>query len=77
MPELDLKSYEAMSPVDLEQRRRAIIEKANGRHDNLSIDELHEFAAVLTVLRRRSSGPPKAARAAKPRPFKPSIMDLA
>ena len=79
MPEIDLAMYEKIAPVDLEQRRRAIITKANGQHDNLSIDELHELAAITGVLRRRASGPPKAPRAAKAKgpPSKPSIMDLA
>ena len=78
MPEIDLATYDSIPPVDLEQRRRAIIAKANGQHDNLSIEELHELAAITGVLRRRASGPPRAARAkAAGKPSKPSIHDLA
>lgn len=80
MPEIDLKMYENIPPVELEQRRRAIHAKAAGQHDNLTIEELHELAAITGVLRRRASGPPRAARAkapaaAKPKP--PTVMDLA
>lgn len=63
MPELDLSTFANMPPNDLEARRRAIVTKANGSHDNLTIDELHELAAITGVLRRRASGPPKAAKA--------------
>ena len=78
MPEIDIKVYEAIPPVDLEQRRRAIVTKAAGQHDNLSIDELHELAAITGILRRRSSGPPKAKKLnGKPKPVKMSIEDLA
>lgn len=77
MPEIDLSTYEKIAPVDLEQRRRAIIAKAAGQHDNLSIDELHELAAITGVLRRRASGPPRATRTKASKPAKPSIMDLA
>jgi hypothetical protein len=71
--------YEAVPPVDLEQRRRAIIAKANGQHDNLTIDELHELCAITGVLRRRASGPPKPAKRASARaqPVKLSLEDLA
>ncbi len=59
MPEIDLATFANIAPVDLEQRRRAIVAKAQGSHDNLSIEELHELAAITGVLRRRASGPPK------------------
>ena len=78
MPEIDLSVYEKLPPTDLEARRRALITKAAGQHDNLTIEELHELAGLTGVLRRRASGPPKAAklpRAAKA--AKPTIMDLA
>lgn len=77
MPELDIEQYAKMAPVDLEQLRRAIMAKADGRHDNLSLDELHVLAAVMCILRRRSSGPPKT-KAVKPaKASKPDVMDLA
>lgn len=76
MPELDLSVYEKLPPIDLEAKRAAIVKRANGRHDNLSIEELHELAAITTVLRRRTSGPPKA-KGAKTKPPKPTILDLA
>lgn len=78
MPEIDLKVYESIAPVDLESRRRAIVTKAAGQHDNLSIDELHELAAITGVLRRRASGPPKAVKAPRTKSNgKPALMDLA
>ena len=77
-PEIDIESYAKLPPVDLEQRRRAIVAKANGQHDNLSIEELHELAAITGVLRRRASGPPKAIKkGGKARAEKPAIEDLA
>jgi len=52
--------------------------KAQGQHDNLVIEELHELAGIMTVLRRRSSGPPKAAKAPRaPKATRPTIEDLA
>ena len=79
MPEIDLKVYESIAPVDLEAKRRALVAKAAGQHDNLSIEELHELAAITGVLRRRSSGPPKAvkAKAAKAAKVEASLADLA
>lgn len=77
MPELDIELYNKMPPIDLEQRRRALVAKAAGLHDNLSIDELHELAAVTGVLRRRASGPPKTKPVRPTKPSKPSLMDLA
>jgi hypothetical protein len=78
MPEIDLKIYETIAPVDLEARRRTIVLKAAGQHDNLTIDELHELAAITGVLRRRASGPPKAVKPKSPRAnAKPALADLA
>src|SRR6266850_5696955 len=68
MPEIDINAYVNMPPVDLETRRRVIVAKAQGQHDNLTIDELHELAAITGVLRRRASGPPKATRAKTAKP---------
>lgn len=79
MPEIDIEQYAKLPPVDLEQRRRAIVAKANGQHDNLTIEELHELAAITGVLRRRASGPPKVKKAStkKEKPPKPALEDLA
>jgi hypothetical protein len=78
MPEINIEEFSKMPPNDLEARRRAIVAKAAGQHDNLSIEELHELAAITGVLRRRASGPPKAAKAARSaKPSKPQLEDLA
>lgn len=65
MPDIDLTAFANTPPADLEARRRAIVAKAAGSHDNLTLDELHELAAITGVLRRKASGPPKAAKAPK------------
>lgn len=62
MPELNVAEYTAMDPNLLEAKRRALVTKAAGSHDNLEIDDLRELAAITAVLRRRSSGPPKAVK---------------
>ena len=77
MPEIDIEHFASLPPVDLEARRRAIVTKAAGQHDNLSIDELHELAAITGVLRRRASGPPKAKTTRQAKPVKPTLEDLA
>ena len=77
MPEIDIEQFASLPPVDLESRRRAIVAKAAGQHDNLSFEELRELAAITSVLRRRSSGPPKAPRAKAAKPAKPTLEDLA
>lgn len=81
MPDIDLSTYAAMPQADLEAKRRAIVAKAAGSHDNLSLDELHELAAITGVLRRKASGPPKAAKAPKAaksaKPASVSLDDLA
>jgi len=78
MPEIDISEISKLPPNDLEARRRAIVLKAAGQHDNLSIEELHELAAITGVLRRRASGPPKAPRAPRnSKPAKPTLEDLA
>jgi hypothetical protein len=78
MPEINIEEFSKIPPNDLEARRRAIVTKAAGQHDNLTIDELHELAAITGVLRRRASGPPKAPKAARtPKASKPTLQDLA
>jgi hypothetical protein len=78
MPEIDIEQYSKLPPNDLEQRRRALVAKAMGQHDNLMIEELHELAAITGILRRRASGPPKAVKAPRAtKPPKPTLEDLA
>lgn len=76
MPEIDLSKYELMPPVDLEARRRDIIAKSKGSHDNLSIEDLHELAGITGVLRRKASGPPKAVKGTKKTKEKPAPTTL-
>jgi hypothetical protein len=76
MPDIDLATYSAMPQADLEARRRAIIAKAAGSHDNLEIEDLHELAAITGVLRRKASGPPKAVKEKKARGEKPAAVSL-
>ena len=78
MPELSIDHFMAVPPNDLEARRRAIVAKAAGQHDNLSTDELHELAAITGVLRRRASGPPKPKREPRAKASsRPVLSDLA
>jgi hypothetical protein len=80
MPEIDISSYAALPPNDLENMRRAIVAKAAGSHDNLSIEDLHQLAAITGVLRRRASGPPKTVKekgAPRAKAVKATVDDLA
>ncbi len=80
MPQIDISVYANMPANDLEMKRRAIVQKAAGSHDNLSLDDLHELAAITGVLRRKASGPPKAVKekaTSKAKAAKPTIDDLA
>lgn len=62
MPEVDVATFAAMDPGALEARRKALVLKAGGNHDNLDLDDLRELAAITAVIRRRASGPPKTAK---------------
>lgn len=60
----------ALSPPELEQRRREICKSLQalprGYDDpDAPIELLHELAIITSTLRRRTSGPPKAAKPAK------------
>lgn len=80
MPEIDLAIYEKIPPTDLEAQRREIVAKANGNHENLSIEDLHTLAAITGVLRRKASGPPKAVKtpgSKKTKPAQATLDDLA
>lgn len=58
-------SMDALTPVELENRRRALVAKAEGNFDNLTPQDLHELAVIASQLRKRTSGPPKVAKAPK------------
>lgn len=81
MPDIDLAAYAAMPQADLEARRREIVAKAAGSHENLAYEDLHELAAITGVLRRKASGPPKAVKAPKAtksaKPAAATLDDLA
>lgn len=80
MPDIELETYAKMPQADLEARRREIVTKAMGNHENLPFEELRELAAITGVLRRKASGPPKAAKVAKEKKTKAapaSLDDLA
>lgn len=66
-----------MPPAELENLRSRIIEKNKKIDPKLwDLDDLHIMAAVVGVLRRRVSGPPKA-KTAKPKKEVASLDDLA
>lgn len=76
MPEVDVTAYMNLPTADLEAKRATLIAKAKGDHENLTDDDLAELAIVTGVLRRKASGPPKAAP--KPRgKQKVELSDLA
>jgi hypothetical protein len=66
--------FDSMTPPELEQRRRDITsflqakygsaeQLANTDIDDVEVDDkLRELAALTSVLRRRTSGPPKVAK---------------
>lgn len=70
----------AMSPAELEARRREIVVSANGQYENLTTDQLSELAYIVSSLRRRNSGPPKEAKVAgsktKPKATLDSLLDV-
>lgn len=55
----------AMNPTELELRRRELCASVpkDGTYDDLSVEALEELAFITSTLRKRSSGPPKAAKA--------------
>lgn len=64
---------EAMSPAELQMERDTIIRTAAGDFDALSIDDLRRLAAIYQVLRRKSAGPPKKAKAKGAKPSAPKV----
>lgn len=56
---------EGLNPVDLDARRRAIVEKAQGDYQNLDDRDLNELAFISQTLRARNAGPPKAPKGPK------------
>jgi hypothetical protein len=85
MPELSLAvlDLDALSPPELEQRRREIILTLRSKYpdydavvrlgDEGEVILLQQLAAITSTLRRRSSGPPREAR--KPRIRAPIGLD--
>jgi hypothetical protein len=88
MPEAStstIPALEGLSPPELEQRRRNLVAKYLGTPgadpvaavDDMTIEDLHELAAITSALRRRTAGPPKAkARAKAAKAAKPSLDNL-
>lgn len=68
----------ALSPLELESRRRTIVESAKGKYEALSTDDLRELAFIVSTLRRRNSGPPKTTKApsTKSKPTIDNLLDL-
>ena len=67
----------AMSPMDLENRRREIVASAQGKYESLTTETLQELAFITSTLRRRNSGPPKAPKgAAKPKTTIDNLLDF-
>ena len=52
-----------LSPAELEARRRQIVASCAGNWEALSVEDLRELSAITSALRRRTAGPPKAAKA--------------
>lgn len=70
--------HEGKTPSQLEERRREILAKIReyplGYDDpDIPTDILRELATVVSTLRRRNAGPPKAKRAPA---AKPTVDDL-
>lgn len=60
--------YANMGPNELEAERALIVAKAAGDWESLDVGDLQRLSALTNALRRRTAGPPKAAKAAaKPR----------
>lgn len=59
------------SPPELEARRRAIVEEMRTKYPkgyndpDVPMELLQELAVVISFLRRKNAGPPKAAKAPK------------
>lgn len=63
MPEIDLSEFEGKSGLELENERSAIIARCGSDYDAWNDEDLSRFCAVVTMLRRRASGPPKEVKA--------------
>lgn len=64
----------ALSPQELEAKRRVIVTSANGDFNSLSTDDLTQLAFITAILRRRTVGPPKAPREKKAAPTVDSLF---
>lgn len=71
---------DGLSPVELEERRRAILATIRTypqSYDdpNLPTELLRELSVIVSTLRRRNAGPPKTAKPKGPAP-KPTLDEL-
>lgn len=80
MPSVDIAKFEAMPAADLHNRRLQLMEKNKAIPPiDWELDDLNEMAAIIGVLRRKASGPPKAKEAkagGKKKPVKAELGDL-
>jgi hypothetical protein len=67
---------EAMSPAELQMERDSIVRSAAGNFDALGVDNLRRLSAIYQVLRRKSVGPPKKAKAKSTTPKKVTLDDI-
>lgn len=70
-----------MNAAELEQRRRELVAKIGAMPvDDVPLEQLRELSALTAHLRRKSSGPPKAAgstkKAAKGPQKKATVSDI-
>jgi len=55
-------NLDALSPAELEEKRRAFLRKAEelGGYDKLPDEDLHQWCAISNQLRKGKAGPPRA-----------------
>lgn len=70
----DLNALEA---AELDAMRREIIERSKGDYKSLSDEDLRLMAQITGMLRRRTVGPPKPAKAAKAAAKRKANINLA
>lgn len=74
--ELLILKLSALSPLELEERRRQIVSGAKGDYESLSTESLQELAFITSTLRKRNAGPPKVTKVAKPKATLDSLLDI-
>jgi hypothetical protein len=82
MPDVTISTLnlEALSALELDQRRSAIVDEMRTKYrgyDDPAVPEtlLHELAAITARLRLRNSGPPKTKTVAKRAAKTPATTD--